>query len=266
MDFRSSLSLFVKEIKIAHRCMMKSPGSMGYKEGRGSYGIVYALSGEACFRFSSGDELLLSQGECAFFTPECAYTTHIKSEFLHYTVNFDADLSAPLDLPPFGAVALAPKNRELFSLTLERIIGAMSRRDGEYAFSSLGSLYTLLGMFFAEKRVGAIPSERYEGLMRARDYIEVNFTQDFSLDKLMKIASMSRTGFVREWKRAYGIPPFAFRDRLRIERAKELLFEGRFTVAEIAERVGFTDPAYFVRFFKKHEGTTPGAYSRGGRI
>lgn len=265
MDFKSSLSLIVKEIKIAHKYMMKPNGSTGYKEGRGSFGIVSALSGEARFRFRTGEELTLKEGECVLFSPKAAYTTHVRREFLHYTVNFDADLCAPIDMPPCGAVSIAPKSRELFVVMLEKITAAMSHRESEYALTALGALYTLLGMFFSERRLGSIPTDRYEGILRARKYIENNYTRDFSIEELAKIANMSRTGFVRGWKLALGTPPFAFRDRLRMQRARELLLEGERSVAEISECIGFSDPAYFVRFFKKQEGTTPGAYSRKHR-
>ena len=241
---------------------MKLPGSSGYKDGRGSYGIVFCILGDARFRFADGDELTLSSGDCALFSPDSAYTTQVRREFLHYTVNFDADAVGNIDFPPYGAIFLTPKKRELFAFTLERLSATMSARDTGYAMTALGGLYTLLGMFFSELRLGAIPGESYEGLVRARNYIEENFTSDFSVPVLAKSANMSRTSFVREWKRAYGITPFTLRDRLRMQRGRELLAEGVLSVAEISELCGFSDPAYFVRFFKKHEGITPGVFRR----
>ena len=52
-------------------------------------------------------------------------------------------------------------------------------------------------------------------------------------------------------------------NRLRIERAKELLVEGR-TIGEVAVAVGYLSANTFIRTFKKYEGVTPGQF--GGRI
>ena len=46
------------------------------------------------------------------------------------------------------------------------------------------------------------------------------------------------------------------------EYAKEYLNSGYYTVTEIAEKCGFDDVSYFVRFFKKQTGLTPGAYKK----
>ncbi|MBP3605287.1 MAG: helix-turn-helix domain-containing protein, partial [Clostridia bacterium] len=43
---------------------------------------------------------------------------------------------------------------------------------------------------------------------------------------------------------------------------KELLLELSLSVAEVAARCGFEDESYFCRFFKKHEGISPGAFRR----
>ncbi|PYI53494.1 response regulator transcription factor [Paenibacillus flagellatus] len=48
--------------------------------------------------------------------------------------------------------------------------------------------------------------------------------------------------------------------RLRMERAKELLRDPGATVHEVAGRVGYADPHYFTKVFKKQEGLTPSQY------
>jgi len=64
----------------------------------------------------------------------------------------------------------------------------------------------------------------------------------------------------RLFKAAYGATPLQYVNTRRIERAKGLLRETRLPVARIAEGLGFSDVVYFNRLFRKHTGTTPGAY------
>jgi AraC family transcriptional regulator len=61
-----------------------------------------------------------------------------------------------------------------------------------------------------------------------------------------------------------GEPPHRYVIRLRIERAKELLREGRLSLAQVAAAVGFADQCHFNRHFKRLVGETPGQFLPGG--
>ena len=52
--------------------------------------------------------------------------------------------------------------------------------------------------------------------------------------------------------------------RVRIEEARRLLFQTSMSIQEITQRVGYVDPSYFSRVFKKVTGMTPNRYRRGG--
>lgn len=55
-------------------------------------------------------------------------------------------------------------------------------------------------------------------------------------------------------------------NRLRVDKAKELLDDPSYRVYEVAEQVGFLNTTYFFRVFKKQEGCTPAEYRLGGRL
>ncbi len=62
---------------------------------------------------------------------------------------------------------------------------------------------------------------------------------------------MSRTQLHTKLKEITGMSTTEFVHTIRLTEAKKLLEEGRLTVSEIAYQVGFSDPAYFSRSFKK---------------
>ena len=65
----------------------------------------------------------------------------------------------------------------------------------------------------------------------------------------------------RIFQRELGLSPWAYLTRLRIEHARSLLLAAEhMSIAEIAQRVGFSDPAYFARAFRRHTGKSPVAY------
>jgi iron complex transport system substrate-binding protein len=82
------------------------------------------------------------------------------------------------------------------------------------------------------------------------------------LEELAQVSAMSVGHFRREWKRLYGDSPLQYRDSIRLYYAKEYLQSGYCTVAEAAEQCGFSDVSYFVRFYKKKTGTTPGTLKK----
>jgi len=64
------------------------------------------------------------------------------------------------------------------------------------------------------------------------------------------------------FKKVYGVSIMARHAELRLEEAKYLLREGRLTAAEISDRLGFSTPQYFSRFFSQMENMSPRQYIR----
>ena len=58
-------------------------------------------------------------------------------------------------------------------------------------------------------------------------------------------------------------------NKIRVEKAKDLLKEQRITMQETAERVGYSNGAYFTRIFKNLTGMSPKAFQKkisGGQV
>ena len=59
------------------------------------------------------------------------------------------------------------------------------------------------------------------------------------------------------FKDATGLTPKQYRDNFRINAAKDLLVNSNYKIAQVSQIIGFTDPLYFSRFFKKSVGISP---------
>ena len=96
--------------------------------------------------------------------------------------------------------------------------------------------------------------------------VEAEYASDLSLDDIARRVASSR----RQLQRAYAeIGHTTFREHLtqvRMERAAELLAAERLTVREVANRVGYRQPAQFAKAFRRHFGVAPSDYrADGGR-
>lgn len=98
----------------------------------------------------------------------------------------------------------------------------------------------------------------HPALRRARDYIHEHYAEPVSLDDLVSVTSLSRFHLVRSFHRAYGLPPHAYLNRLRVEAVRDALQKGK-RIADI--HAGFYDQSHLDRHFKRVMGVTPGVYA-----
>lgn len=99
-------------------------------------------------------------------------------------------------------------------------------------------------------------------LARALTHIHGNAGREIDLGGLARVAGMSRTAFALHFSDVMGTTPAAYLTRWRMLQALEMLTLSRLPVAEIAERVGYSSDAGFIRAFKRAYGENPGALRR----
>ena len=84
----------------------------------------------------------------------------------------------------------------------------------------------------------------------------------YDLMKLSEALSMSKSTLNRRVKQLTAMTPSDFIYEVRMKRASQLLRESSLTVSEVAYRVGFSDPKYFTRCFRKTFNCSPSAYKK----
>jgi AraC family transcriptional regulator, alkane utilization regulator len=82
---------------------------------------------------------------------------------------------------------------------------------------------------------------------------------------LAQRVGMSRSTFAGRFRELIGEAPLHYVTRWRMRKAAGLLLDGRSTLAEIADRVGYESEAAFSKTFKRWMGSAPGAYRKATR-
>ena len=115
--------------------------------------------------------------------------------------------------------------------------------------------YYSVGRQNSSECVGAkLPQYKLQQII---DYIYAHLDRDLSLKELGTVVKMSPHYFSQLFKKTTGITPHQYIIRCRIERAKDLLKQGKSSIAEIAKQVGFVDQSHLYRYFKRLVGITP---------
>lgn len=101
-----------------------------------------------------------------------------------------------------------------------------------------------------------------EPVLRAQDWLEARLEGEVSLEAAAKAAGLGVRTLLRRFRKATGHTPLEYVLTLRVEAAKRLLETTDRTVEDLAEALGYADPASFRRVFKARAGLSPGAYRR----
>lgn len=99
-----------------------------------------------------------------------------------------------------------------------------------------------------------------EEIARVQEWLENNFNEPVTLEKLMDISHLSEKTLIRRFKKATGDTPLVFLQKLRVENAKRLLESKTISFNEITWEVGYNDVSYFHKLFKSETGLTPVEY------
>ena len=96
-------------------------------------------------------------------------------------------------------------------------------------------------------------------------FMDSNLHRKLTLDALARTAYISTSRLRHSFKAEVGLTPAQYLQRLRMERAKELLETTRLSVKEIRSRVGISGDSHFVNDFRRAFGVPPARY-RASRV
>lgn len=111
-----------------------------------------------------------------------------------------------------------------------------------------------------------VPGQPEDAFNYCLQYIDENYMYSLSLDQLAQKMYFSTSYFCTVFKQKTGMTFNKYLQKVRMEKALQLLNETPMRVYEIAEATGYVDPKYFIRVFKNTYLLTPDEYRRQNRI
>jgi len=92
------------------------------------------------------------------------------------------------------------------------------------------------------------------------EYVRGHMSEPLTVADMADLVCLSPSAFAHLFRDVTGRSPYQFVKEMRLDRARELLVDGNFTVARISKEVGYASVSHFISEFRGRFGVTPRAY------
>lgn len=113
---------------------------------------------------------------------------------------------------------------------------------------------------YRKQSIGNIDARTTQKLKELRQAIFSSLGNNIGVPEMARLANMSESRFYVLYKALFGVTPARDLIFARVQRAKFLLAQKEYSVAEVARLTGYSNEYHFIRQFKQITGTTPGKY------
>ena len=238
-----------------------------WQKGRRDYQILYVANGKTHFWFD-GREEIVSTGHMVLYKPEeiQKYVYYLEDNpevfWIHFTgsdvKNILAYHGISLDEHVFYCGVL-PDYKALFRKIIQEL--QLCRYGYEdYIVSLFKDILLLVDRQQHEQKKAT--GDVQEQIERAAAYFNENYNTKISIDDYAESLHISTNWFIHNFKQYAGMSPAQYILSLRMVNAQSLLERTTYNIKEISEIVGYENPLYFSRVFKKEIGKSPAQYRK----
>ena len=235
----------------------------GFKEGflarknigRHSDCFVYFVCGEAEYTFDDYS-FIANPNNFFFLAKDSIYSIKVFEKVKFICVDFDfITADSPLLSSSFNNVSPSIKS------DFTKLFYVWNKGSLWHNPQALGILYNIYSQGI--KSQNKEYAKQNAIFSKATSFIFEHYTEStLSIQEIAKHLDISEVHLRRIFKISANISPAKYINFLRLEKAKNMLHSSNFTIAEIAESVGFDDQFYFSRLFKKETGLPPVSYRK----
>ncbi len=233
--------------------------------GRKDNGILFVWQGEATFFDNKGKSLAVTDSELAFLPKFKKYKMEYTAASTTFVVvNFELYDENNKDIALFDDITLLAKDD--LSQRIARTMTSFELCSSSKTISAIlrkkELMYRLLSMICSFDPCMRGANELHSQISHGVHLLEQTYLENLPIAEYAKASHVSVNTFRSLFQKQLGMSPLKYRNYLRIERAKELLAEGGFTVAETAYACGFENIGYFCKYYRQITGESPGDTKR----
>ena len=266
-DFKDSSTPLVVGSCGTYRLKTRPKLPTYWQKGRRDYQILYVANGKTHF-WIDGKEEIVSAGHMVLYKPEeiQKYVYYLEDNpevfWIHFTGSDVKNIleyhGISLDEHVFYCGVL-PDYKALFRKIIQEL--QLCRYGYEdYIASLFNDILLLVDRQQHEQKKAT--GDVQEQIERAAAYFNENYNTKISIDDYAESLHISTNWFIHNFKQYAGMSPAQYILSLRMVNAQSLLERTTYNIKEISEIVGYENPLYFSRVFKKEIGKSPAQYRK----
>lgn len=239
-----------------------------WSKGRIDWQLLYVASGKAHFYIGEQD-IVVTAGHMVLYQPKQVmhyeYFGKDKPEvyWVHFTGSDVKNILKKHEIPLDENVFYAGTSSTYTYLFKEMINELQTCRVGyeELLSMYLQQIFLLIQRSRQEKRP-TVNTHIQEEMELARRYFQEHYNEEINIEEYALSRNMSVSWFLRNFKQVTMKSPMQYILSVRINNAVSLLESTDYNVTEISTIVGYDNPLYFSRIFKKQRGVSPSDYRK----
>lgn len=227
-------------------------------QNRGKTSVLYILGGSCNFSSQEGS-FSVEEGALVYLPKGSFHSVTVTGSPLEFcTVNFDLSVNGEMTLFSRHPLKLTD---HASSDCLEAIRNLTENYYSEDNTVAKTCMLCTIFLSLQHTQLNQRSIQLSPAVHRMRGQImQAPVTGRFCAAELAALCNLSTAQFYHLFHMEYGITPLEYHNNLLLHKAVLLLETQQYAVAEIASMLGFDNPAYFSRFFKKHKGIPPSRF------
>ena len=237
-------------------------------KGRLDFQLLYVASGKGHFHFN-GKEQIITAGHMVIYRPkepqkyEYYGTDQTEVYWVHFTGSNVKNILRSYGIKDDIKVINCGSGLEYqqhFRAMIQEI--QMQKEDyEEMAEIHLRQIFITLHRYLSHSNI-IDNSQMVEEIDNAMQYFTEHYNEDICIEDYAKNHNMSISWFIRNFKQYTDLTPMQYILSIRIYNAETLLHSSLYNITEVANIVGYENPLYFSRAFKKAKGLSPLEYRK----
>lgn len=224
--------------------------------------LLFLLEGTVTYRFGDDAPVSFERNDLVYIPIDTQRSAAACPPRYHQmcSAHFLLDDAGLPPLPMLGGrevKRVRPQNTEYVRQRFSALLDA-SHANAPYAdWHCRSILLELLVLMNRELDWSRYHPDKLAMVRAMQSFIEAHYREKITLRRLSAVVDRSPNYACHLFKEVTGLGPIEYANQIRLNRARDLLSRTEDSVADVAERVGFGDPYYFSKLYKRAFGVSP---------
>lgn len=238
--------------------------SISRANGRVDFQLIYIINGKGRFTFGN-TEREIGEGHIILYKPNepqnyrYYFTDKPELYWVHFTGNAVYDILSELYLNSQVSYFVGMDNDcvDLF----KKMIFELNMKRPSYGYYTSAYMMELMAHFsrlaWARKHETVLLDD---DIKKTITLMHSNYNAKYTICDYAKDCNLSESRFIHKFKASTGKTPVQYIMQIRMNEAKDLLSYSSLNISEVSSIIGYENPLYFSRIFKRETGMSPSEY------